>query len=159
MKSKVKPVLEGYEAPTPYLIVRGAAQAIDYYKKAFGAKEVMRMPGPDGKIGHADLVVAGGHIMLADESPEMGHRAPASLGGSPVSFVLYVDNVDEVVKRATAAGGKLQRPVEDQFYGDRMGSVSDPFGHIWHVTTHIEDVSTEEMTRRAAERAKSAVSA
>jgi PhnB protein len=155
MKSqKADPILKGYEAPTPYLIVRGAAAAIDFYTKAFGAKEMMRMPGPDGKIGHADLVVGGGHIMLADESPEMGHKSPQSFGGTPVSLVLYVEKVDEVVQRATAAGAKLQRPVEDQFYGDRMGSVTDPFGHVWHVTTHIEDVSAEEMNRRASAMAK-----
>jgi len=158
MKSKVTPILAGYEAPTPYLVVRGAAKAIDFYKKAFGAKEVMRMPGPDGKIGHADLSIGGGHIMLADESPEMGHKAPETVGGSSVSIVLYVENVDEVVRRATGAGAKLDRPVEDQFYGDRAGSVTDPFGHIWHVMTHIEDVSPEEMGRRAAEKAR-AVSA
>jgi PhnB protein len=158
MKSKVKPILAGYEAPTPYLIVRGAAKAIDFYKKAFGAKETMRMPGPDGKIGHADVAIGAGHIMLADESPEMGYKSPQTVGGSSVSIVLYVENVDEVVRRATGAGAKLDRPVEDQFYGDRAGTVTDPFGHIWHVMTHIEDVSAEEMGRRAADKAK-AVSA
>src|SRR5215831_206255 len=158
MKSKVQPILAGYEAPTPYIIVRGGAKAIDFYKKAFGAKEVMRMPGPDGKIGHADLAIGGGHIMLADESPEMGHKSPQTIGGSPVSIALYVENVDEIVRSATSAGAKLDRPVEDQFYGDRAGTITDPFGHIWHVMTHIEDVSEEEMGRRAADKAK-AVSA
>lgn len=149
MNSKVK-IPPGYEAVVPYLIVQGAAAAIDYYKKAFGAKEVMRMPGPDGKIGHADLIIGGGHVMLADESPQMGHRGPTSFGGSPVSLCLYADDVDSVVKQAVAAGGTLTRPVADQFYGDRTGGLTDPFGHIWFVITHVEDVSNEEMEKRAA---------
>jgi len=157
MSPKVTPVPKGFEALTPYLIIRGAAKAIDFYTKAFGAKETGRFPGPDGTIGHADLVIGGGHLMLADESPEMGHKSPDTIGGTPVSLVLYVDNVDDVVKTAVAAGGKLTRPVEDQFYGDRAGEVRDPFGHIWHIMTHIEDVSMEEMTRRMA--AKTAVTA
>jgi PhnB protein len=154
MKSKVK-IPNGYEAPIPYLIVQGAAAAIDYYKKAFGAKEVMRMPGPDGKIGHADLIIGGGHVMLGDESPEMGYRGPKSFGGSPVSLCLYVDDVDGVVEKAVTAGGKIMRPVADQFYGDRTGGLTDPFGHIWFVMTHVEDVSNEEMNKRAAAMAKS----
>jgi PhnB protein len=153
MASKIK-IPAGYEAPIPYLIVDGAAAAIDYYKKAFGAKEVMRMPGPDGKIGHADVVIGGGHLMLADESPSMKHLGPKSIGGSPVSLCLYVDDVDAVVKRAVDAGGKLTRPVEDQFYGDRTGGLTDPFGHIWFVMTHVEDVSNEEMAKRAVEMAQ-----
>ena len=153
MSPKVTPVPKGFEAPTPYLIIRGAAKAIEFYKKAFGAKETGRFPGPDGKIGHADLVIGAGHVMLADESPEMGHKSPDTFGGTPVSLVVYVDNVDDVVKKAVAAGGKLTRPVEDQFYGDRAGEVRDPFGHIWHVMTHIEDVSMEEMQKRAAAKA------
>jgi len=157
MSPKVTPVPKGFEALTPYLIIRGAAKAIDFYTKAFGAKETGRFPGPDGKIGHADLVIGGGHLMLADESPEMGHKSPDTIGGTAVSLVLYVDNVDDVVKKAVAAGGKLTRPVEDQFYGDRAGEVRDPFGHIWHIMTHVEDVSMEEMTRRMA--AKTAVTA
>ena len=156
MKPRDKPIPEGYEGATPYLAVRGGADAIDFYKKAFGAKEIMRMAAPNGTIGHADIVVAGGHVMLADESPEMGHRSPQSLGGSPVSLVLYVENVDEVVKRAVGAGAKLTRPVEDQFYGDRAGTVTDPFGHVWHVMTHIEDMSHEEMIRRGSEMAGAA---
>ncbi|MCA1581428.1 MAG: VOC family protein [Acidobacteria bacterium] len=154
MKSKIK-IPPGYEAVVPYLIVQGAAAAIDYYKKAFGAKEVMRMPGPDGKIGHADLIIGGGHVMLADESPGMGHRGPTSFGGSPVSLCLYVDDVDTVVNQAAAAGGKITRPVADQFYGDRTGGLTDPFGHIWFVMTHVEDVSNEEMVKRAAAMAQS----
>src|SRR5262245_38623012 len=153
MKTKVKPIPAGYEAPTPYLVVRDAAKAIDFYAKAFGGKEVMRMPGPDGKIGHADLAIGKGHVMLADESPEMGHRGPVSFGGSPVTMVLYVKNVDEVVRAAVDAGAKLQRPVTDEFYGDRMGTVTDPFGHVWHVMTHVEDVSMEDTEKRAAEKA------
>jgi PhnB protein len=156
MKSKVKPIPEGYAAPTPYLIVQGAAAAIGFYKKAFGASEVMRMPGPDGKIGHADLIIGGGHVMLSDESLEMGFRSPQSLGGSPVGLVLYVADVDGVVNQAVAAGAKLIRPVKDEFYGDRTGGLTDPFGHIWHVMTHVEDVSNEEMEKRAAARAESA---
>jgi PhnB protein len=155
MTSKVKPIPEGYAAPTPYLIVNAAAAAIDFYKKAFGAKEVMRMPGPDGKIGHADLLIGGGHVMLADESPEMGHRGPRSFGGSPVSLVLYVEDVDGVVKQAVGAGATLTRPVKNEFYGDRTGGLTDPFGHIWYVMTHVEDVSNEEMEKRAAAMAES----
>jgi len=156
MKPDVKPIPESYAAPTPYLIVKGAAAAIDFYKKAFAAKEVMRMPGPDGKIGHADLIIGGGHVMLADESPQMGHRGPQSLGGSPVGLVLYVSDVDDVVKKAAAAGAKVTRPVKDEFYGDRTGTLTDPFGHVWYVMTHIEDVSNEEMEKRAAAVAGSA---
>jgi PhnB protein len=155
MKGKVKPIPEGYDAPTPYLIVNGAAAAIDFYKKAFGAKEVMRMPGPDGKIGHADVVIGGGHVMLADESRERGQRAPQAFGGSPVSLVIYVDDVDSVVKKAVDAGATMTRPVKDEFYGDRAGGLTDPFGHLWHVMTHVEDVSEEEMAKRAAALAES----
>src|SRR6266496_2613042 len=119
MNPKVEPIPKGYEGPTAYLIVEGAASAIDFYKRAFGAKEVMRMPNPDGKIGHADLMIGGGHVMLADASPEMGVRGPEAFGGSPVSLCVYVEDVDEVVERAAAAGAKVTRPVADQFYGDR----------------------------------------
>jgi len=153
MSPKVKPIPAGYEAPTPYLVVRDAARAIDFYKKAFGAKEVMRMPGPDGKIGHADLQILGGHVMLADESPEMGHKSPESVGGSPVSLVLYVNDADAVVKKAVDAGAKVTRPLTDEFYGDRTATLTDSFGHVWHVMTHIEDVSMEEMEKRAAQKA------
>ena len=150
----VKPIPEGYHSITPYLIIKGAAAAIDYYKKVFGAQERMRMDGPGGTIGHAELEIGDSVIMLADESPEMGHRSPKTLGGSPVSVVLYVENVDAVFKRGLDAGGKQVRPVENQFYGDRMGSLEDPFGHIWSVGTHVEDVTPAEMERRAAEMAK-----
>jgi PhnB protein len=134
---------------TPYLIVKGAADAIDFYKKIYGATEIMRMPGPDGKIGHAELKIGDSVIMLADENLEMGHKSPRSVGGSPVSLVLYVQDVDRTVKNAVEAGSKLVRPVADQFYGDRTGGLVDPFGHEWYLATHIEDVSPEEMKKRA----------
>ena len=150
MKNKVKPIPEGYHTVTPYLIVAGAAAALEFYKKAFGATESMRMTGPGGKIGHAEIRIGDSHVMLADEVPEMGYRGPRSFGGSPVTILLYVEDVDATVDRAVAAGGKLVRPVKDQFYGDRSGGVEDPFGHVWYVATHIEDVSSEEMKNRAA---------
>jgi len=150
MTSKVKPIPEGYHSVTPYLIIKNAADAIEFYKKAFGATELFRMDQPDGKIGHAEIKIGDSPIMLSDEFPEMGHRGPQSLGGSPVSIMLYVEVVDAVVNRATTAGAKLDRPVEDKFYGDRAGSLTDPFGHIWHIGTHKEDVSPEEMEKRAA---------
>lgn len=150
MTSKVKPIPEGYHSVTPYLIIKNAAAAIEFYKKAFGATELFRIDQPDGKIGHAEITIGDSPIMLSDEFPEMGHRGPQSLGGSPVSIMLYVDDVDTVVNRATTAGAKLDRPVEDKFYGDRAGSLTDPFGHIWHIGTHKEDVSPEEMEKRAA---------
>lgn len=152
MKSKVRPIPEGYEGPTAYLIVDGAAAAIDFYRKAFGAREVMRFPGPNGRIGHADVLIGGGHVMLADASPEMGAKGPEAFGGSPVSLCIYVEDVDKVFERAVAAGAKVTRPVADQFYGDRTGGLTDPFGHSWYVMTHVEDVSNEEMMKRAAAR-------
>jgi PhnB protein len=150
MSDKVKAIPEGYHSVTPYLIVDGAADAIEFYKNVFGAEEVMRMPGPDGRIGHAEIKIGDSFVMLADEHPEMGHRGAKSLGGTPVGILLYVEQVDAVVERAVAAGSKLVRPVEDQFYGDRAGSVEDPFGLLWYVHTHVEDVSPEEMERRMA---------
>lgn len=148
--AQVKPIPDEYRGATPYLCVNGAAAAIEFYKKAFGATEIMRMPAPGGKIGHAEIKIRDAVIMLADEFPEMGHVSAKSLGGSPVSILLYFENVDEVARQATAAGAKVVRPVEDQFYGDRMGKLEDPFGHFWFVATHKEDVSPEEMRRRAA---------
>jgi PhnB protein len=145
----VKTIPDGYHSVTPYLIITGAAEAIDYYKKAFGATELLRMPAPGGKIGHAEIKIGDSPIMLADEFPEMGYKSPQTLGGSPVSIMIYVADVDTVFDQAVAAGGKVQRPVKDQFYGDRSGTLEDPFGHVWHVTTHKEDVSVEEMERRA----------
>ena len=141
---------QGYHTATPYLIVKGAARAIDFYKQAFGATELMRFAGPGGSIGHAEIRIGDSPIMLADEMPQMGYRSPAALGGSSVSVMLYVPDVDKVVERAVKAGAKVERPVADQVYGDRSGTIHDPFGHVWTVSTHKEDVSPEEMQRRAA---------
>jgi len=148
MAGKVKPIPENYHRVTPYLVVDGAAEAIDFYSRVFGATEVMRMPAPGNKIGHAEIKVGDSVVMLADAVAGMGHKSPKTLGGSPVSLLLYVEDTDTTVKRAIENGAKLSRPVEDQFYGDRMGTVEDPFGHVWHVATHVEDVSPEEMKRR-----------
>lgn len=150
LSGQVKPIPEGYHSITPYLIVDGAAAAIEFYKKAFGATELLRIAGPGGKIGHAEVRIGDSPVMLADEHPEMGAKAPRTIGGSPVSLVLYVENVDAFVEQAVAAGAKPTRPVEDKFYGDRGGSIEDPYGHVWHVMTHIENVSPEEMQKRAA---------
>ena len=145
-----KPIPEGYHTATPYLIIRGAADAIEFYKKAFGATELFRMPQPDGRIGHAEIKIGDSAIMLADEFPEMKYLSPQTLGGSSVSLMIYVEDVDSVFKQALTAGGVEQRAVEDKFYGDRGGSLTDPFGHVWHIATHVEDVSPEEMEKRAA---------
>lgn len=146
----VKPIPEGYHAVTPYLIIDGAARAIEFYQRAFGAVETVRMADGKGRIAHAELRIGDSMLMLADEHPEMGYRGPRTLGGTSVSLVLYVENVDTVFERALRAGGKSQRAVADQFYGDRMGTFEDPFGHVWTIGTHIEDVSPEEMQRRMA---------
>ncbi len=156
MRTKIKPIPKGYHAVTPYLSVKGAAGAIAFYKKAFGAKEVMRMPGPGGTIGHAEIQVGDSRIMLADEFPEMNFRSPRSVGGTPVNIHLYVADVDKVVKKAVAAGAKSLRPVADQFYGDRSGSLEDPFGHVWHIATHIKDIPVKELKKRAAAMAAAA---
>ena len=140
---------EGYHSVTPYLIIKGAADAIDFYKRAFGATEVMRMASPDGKIGHAEIAIGDSHIMLADEQPAMGHRSPQSIGGTGVSLMVYIERVDDVFKRAIAAGARELQPIKDQFYGDRSGTLQDPFGHVWTVATHVEDVPPEEMHKRA----------
>ena len=142
---------EGYGGITPYLIVRNASKAIDFYKRAFGATEVMRLTGPGGTIGHAELRMGNSHVMLADEMPDMGHLGPESLKGTPVSFLLYFDDVDAQFDRALVAGATVKRPVENQFYGDRSGVLTDPFGHVWSLATHVEDVSPEEMDRRYRE--------
>lgn len=147
--SKVKPIPEGYHTVTPYLCCRDAAAAIDFYKKAFGATEVMRMEN-DGKVGHAELQIGDSRVMLADEFPEMGFLSPKTVGGSPVMIHLYLDDVDATANRAVAAGAKVTRPVADQFYGDRGGQLEDPFGHKWYVSTHKEDLSPEEIEKRAA---------
>ncbi len=148
--ASVQPIPEGYPQVTPYLSVDGAAAAIDFYGAVLGATERMRMPAPDGKIGHAELQLGDSVIMLADESPEIGFRSPKAIGGSPVTLSVYVDDVDAVVARAEQAGATVVRPVETQFYGDRSGQFQDPFGHMWSIATHVEDVSPEEMGRRAA---------
>ncbi len=148
--ANVKPIPEGYHSVTPYLIIKGAADAIEFYKKAFGATELLRMPAPGGKVGHAEIKIGDSPIMLADESLEMGYTSPTTLGGTPISIMIYVDDVDTIFKQAIAAGGEEQKPLQDQFYGDRSGSLKDPFGHVWHVATHKEDVSPEEMEKRMA---------
>ena len=150
MADRVKPIPDGYNGVTPYLIVDGAARAIEFYKQAFGATETFRMERPDGRVGHAEIKIGDSHVMLADEHPEMGARGPQAIGGSPISLVLYVEDVDATVNRAVEAGAKLTRPVANQFYGDRTGGVEDPFGHAWYVATHVEDVAPEEMQKRAA---------
>jgi PhnB protein len=155
-KLKARPIPAGYGVVTPYLSVRGAAQAIEFYKKAFGAKEIMRMPGPDGKLGHAEIRIGDSRVMLSDEYEAMAFLGPQSRGGTTVHIHLYVRDVDATVARATAAGAKVVRPVQDQFYGDRTGSIEDPFGHMWHVATHKEDLSMAEMKRRAEKMAKQA---
>ncbi len=150
MTARVRPIPEGYHAVTPYLCVTGAANAIEFYTQAFGAREVMRIGAPEGKIGHAEIAIGDSRIMLADEYPEMNFRSPRRIGGSPVHIHLYVEDVDSTVKQAAAAGAKVLGPVADQFYGDRSGSLEDPFGHVWHVATHKEDLSAEEIQKRAA---------
>ncbi len=144
----VKPIPDGYHSVTPYLIVDGAARALDFYAKAFGAEETLRMPGPNGLIGHAEMRVGDSMIMLADGNPAIGFKGPTAYGGTPVSLMVYVDNVDKVFAKAVAAGATVQRPLANQFYGDRTGGVVDPFGHVWYLATHIEDVAPDEMERR-----------
>jgi len=146
---KIRPIPEGYHSVIPYLTIDGAERAIAFYKAAFGAKEVLRIAHPDGKIGHAELGIGDSKIMLSDEFPEMGAHGPRLSGGSGVSIHLYVEDVDATAKRLAAAGAKTLRPIEDKFYGDRMGSFEDPFGHVWHVATHTEDVPQQELHKRA----------
>ena len=154
MSSEVKPIPDGYHSVTPYIIVDGAARAIEFYKQAFAAVETFRMEGPGGRVGHAEIKIGDSHIMLADEHTEIGARSPRAFGGSGVGIMLYVDDVDSTVKKAVAEGAKLVQPVEDKFYGDRTGTIEDPWGHSWHVGTHKEDVSDEEMKRRLAKMGK-----
>jgi PhnB protein len=156
--ASAKPIPDGFHSVTPYLIVKDAARAIAFYVKAFGAKELFRMNQPDGRVGHAELQIGDSRVMLADEFPEMQTQGPQSIGGSPVTMHLYVEDVDATVARATAAGAKVTRPVADQFYGDRSGQLTDPFGHKWYVATHTEDVPPDELERRAkaAQQASSA---
>lgn len=150
----VKPIPDGYHTATPYLIVKGAIEAIEFYKKAFGATELMKMVGPNGKVGHAEIKIGNSPIMLADEFPEMGAKSAATLGGSPMFLMLYVEDVDAVLATATKAGAKTIRPVQNQFYGDRTATVADPFGFWWTISTHIEDVPPDEMKRRSEEAMK-----
>jgi PhnB protein len=146
----VNPIPEGYHAITPYLCIKGAASAIEFYKRALGATETMRMPHPDGRVAHAELKIGSAKIMLADEFPEMGVLSPTTIGGTPVTLHMYVQDVDALVTKATAEGLKVLRPVQDQFYGDRGGKFEDPYGHHWWIATHKEDVAPEEMAKRAA---------
>jgi PhnB protein len=148
--AKVKPIPDGYPRVTPYLHVDGANAAIEFYSKVFGATERMRMPAPGGKIGHAELQIGNSVIMLADEFPDMNVRGPKAIGGTPVTVMVYVEDVDEAFDRAIKGGAKEIRPVMDQFYGDRSGEFEDPFGHHWNVATHVEDVPPDEMAKRAA---------
>ncbi len=149
MPATVKAIPEGYEGATPYLIIKGAGSALEFYKKAFGATELMRMPAPGGAVGHAEIRIGKAILMLADEYPAMNCKSPQAYGGSPVSIMLYVQDVDTFVNRAVSAGAKLVRPVKNQFYGDRAASLEDPFGHQWHIATHVEDVPPDEMAKRA----------
>jgi PhnB protein len=146
----VKPIPEGYPQVTPYLHIDGASAAIEFYATVFGATERMRMPEPDGRIGHAELQIGESLIMLSDEYPELGVRSPKALGGTSVTMSVYVEDVDGVFDRALQAGATVLRPIQDQFYGDRSGTLEDPFGHRWSVATHIEDVPPEELAARAA---------
>jgi PhnB protein len=146
----VSPVPPGYHTLTPYLIVDGATKALAWYAEAFGARELMRLSAPGGKIGHAEIEIGDSRIMLADEAPVHDAKAPGAFGGSPVSLHLYVSDMDAVMAKAVAIGATVKSPAEDKFYGDRMGTLTDPFGHIWHVSTHIEDVTEAEIERRIA---------
>jgi PhnB protein len=150
MTAAVKAIPEGYHSVTPYLIFSGAGDAIAFYKRALGAEEVMRMADPGGRIQHAEIKIGDSRIMLADEHPEIQALSPKTVGGSPVSIHLYVEDVDTAVEHAVAAGAKLIRPVADQFYGDRLGGIEDPFGYRWFIATHKEDLSMDEIRRRAA---------
>ncbi len=149
----VKPIPEGYHSLTPYLVIDGAAAAMEYYKKAFGATELFRMEH-EGKIGHAEMKIGDSPLMLADLCAEQGHKDPKTLGGSPVGLMIYVDDVDTIYPQAIAAGGTEVKPLQDQFYGDRSGTLTDPFGHVWTVATHKEDVTPEEIDKRLAAMAK-----
>ncbi len=152
----VKPIPEGYRSVTPYLIIKGASRAIDFYKNSFGATEIMRFPGPNSTIAHAEIKIGDSIIMLADEQPQQQYRSPEAFGGSPVSLMIYVPDVDKTFKQAVTNGAKETRAVQDQFYGDRSGNLVDPFGHVWTIATHVEDVSMDEMKRRMEALPKSA---
>ena len=149
-KTNVKPIPDGYHGSIPYLICKGAAKAIEFYKKAYGATETMRFAGPDGLIGHAEIRIGDAVIMLADEFPKMGAKSPKTLGGSPVSVYIYVEDVDAFAHRATECGAKVLHPITTRFYGDRSIGLEDPFGHTWGFASHVEDVPPEELKRRSA---------
>lgn len=151
MTKAMQPIPPGFHALTPHLVIADAAKAIDFYKKAFGAEEMGRMPGPDGRIMHAQITIGGSPLMLNDEIPEMGARGPKSLGGTPVTIHLYVTDADKVYNQAVAAGAKPIMPLADQFWGDRYGIVEDPFGHRWSIATHVEDLTHDEIARRGQE--------
>ncbi len=148
MPNKVNPIPDGYHSVTPYLHIKGAAAAIDFYKKVFGAVEVMRMPQPDGRIGHAELKIGSSHVMMADEHPEMKIVGPQTLGNTTIGLLLYVSDADAMFNHAVSLGSRVIKPMADQFYGDRMGTLEDPFGHQWSIATHMEDLSPEEMKKR-----------
>ncbi len=148
-KKKAQPIPAGYHTVTPYLVCRGAASAIDFYKRAFGAKEKMRMPGPSGKVAHAEIQIGDSRVMLGDEALETGAKSPETLGGSGASVLLYVKNVDAVADKAIAAGATVVMPVQDMFWGDRYGKLKDPFGHEWSIATHKEDLTAKQMAKRA----------
>lgn len=149
-RAKVQPIPKGYHVVTPSIVVRGAAEAIEFYKKAFGAKELYRMPGPDGKVMHAEIKIGDSIVMLADEFPQMGSSAPQTVGGTASSLLIYTRDVDALFNQAVAAGAKVAMPVSDMFWGDRYGKVTDPFGHQWQLATHKENVTPKEMAKRAA---------
>ena len=148
MPTQAKPIPQGHRSVTPYLTLNDAARAIDFYKRAFGAREVIRMDGPNGKIGHAEIKIGDSMIMLGDEMPGSGCRSPYSLGGTTAGIFLYVENVDALFNQAVSAGAEVESPVADMFWGDRYGRLKDPFGHSWSVATHKEDVAPEEMSKR-----------
>ena len=150
----VEKIPAGYETVTPYLIIKGAGKAIEFYKKAFGATERGRFDGPDGRVGHAEISIGPSKIMIADECPEIDARSPQSIGGTPVSLYIYVDDVDTIARQAETAGAKILRPVGNQFYGDRSVFLEDPFGHRWGFATHIEDLTTEELNQRMQAKSK-----
>jgi PhnB protein len=150
-KKKVSPIPAGHPAVSPYLIVDDAPRALEFYKKAFGARELMRYAGPDGRIGHAEIRIGDSIVMLADEHLAVDAKSPKTVGGTPVSLHVYVKDVDAIARQAIGAGARTIRPVQTQFYGDRSGTLEDPFGHRWHVSTHVEDVSAAELRRRAAQ--------
>jgi PhnB protein len=144
----VKPIPDGYHSVTPYLVIKGAAEALEFYKSVFGATELMRFDGPNGTLAHAEIKIGNSPLMISDEWPDMGFRGPKSIGGSPVGIMIYVEDADAMFAKAVAAGGTVTKPLQDQFYGDRSGSITDPWGHMWTIATHVEDVTPEEIERR-----------